>query len=70
MLRTYGAECYYRKIYLIVKFESQENIFPIEVLNEIRAIYGHVVRVALADNEQDVSRNIVNNEGVFQKGAS
>lgn len=33
-------------------------MFPVEVLNEIRAIYGHIVRAAMADNEEDVSRNI------------
>lgn len=42
----------------IVKFESQKNEFPVEVLNEIRAIYGHIVRAAMADNEEDVARNI------------
>lgn len=42
----------------IVKFESQKNEFPIEVLNEIRAIYGHIVRAAMAEDDEDVSRNI------------
>lgn len=43
----------------IVKFESHKNEFPVEVLNEIRAIYGHLVRAAIADNEEEVNRNIV-----------
>ena len=42
----------------VVQFESQKNEFPIEVLNEIRAIYGHIVRAAIAENDEDVSRNI------------
>ena len=42
----------------VVQFESQKNEFPSEVLNEIRAIYGHIVRAAIAENDEDVARNI------------
>lgn len=42
----------------IVKFESHKNEFPVEVLNEIRAIYGHLVRASIAENPEDVVRNI------------
>lgn len=42
----------------IVKFEAQKNEFPAEVLNEIRAIYGHIVRAAISENDEEVSRNI------------
>lgn len=41
-----------------MKFESQKNEFSIEVLNEIRAIYGHIVRAAMAEDDEDVSRSI------------
>ncbi len=42
----------------IVKFESHKSEFPAEVLNEIRAIYGHLVRAAISETQEDVSRNI------------
>lgn len=34
----------------IVQFEILKNEFPIEIQNEIRAIYGHLVRASIADN--------------------
>ncbi|MCD8026334.1 MAG: hypothetical protein LUF33_05265 [Clostridiales bacterium] len=43
---------------LIVEFESSKNIFPAEVLNEIRAMYGHLARASMSNNESDVSKNI------------
>lgn len=42
----------------IVQFEILKNEFPIEIQNEIRAIYGHLVRASIADNDADVQRNI------------
>lgn len=42
----------------IVQFEILKNEFPIEVQNEIRAIYGHLVRASIAKNENEVVRNI------------
>lgn len=42
----------------IVQFEILKNEFPIEIQNEIRAIYGHLVRASIADNDKDVERNI------------
>lgn len=42
----------------IVQFESCKNVFPVEVLNEIRAIYGHIVRAAMSDDKENAQRNI------------
>lgn len=42
----------------VVQFEILKNEFPIEIQNEIRAIYGHLVRASIADNDKDVERNI------------
>lgn len=42
----------------IVQFEILKNEFPVELQNEIRAIYGHLSRAALAENEDDVKRNV------------
>lgn len=42
----------------IVQFEILKNEFPIEIQNEIRAIYGHLVRASIAHNDEDVERNI------------
>ena len=42
----------------IVQFEILKNEFPIEVQNEIRAIYGHLVRASTAVNREDIERNI------------
>ena len=42
----------------IVQFEILRNEFPVELQNEIRAMYGHLSRAALAENEEDVQRNI------------
>ena len=45
-------------IRLLYNLSHRKNEFPAEVLNEIRAISGHIVRVAIAENDEDVSRNI------------
>lgn len=42
----------------IVRFEVSKGLFPIEVQNEIRAIYGHLVRAAMSENSEDVLKNI------------
>lgn len=42
----------------IVQFEILKNEFPVELQNEIRAIYGHLSRAALAEDEEDVRKNI------------
>lgn len=42
----------------IVQFEILKNEFPVELQNEIRAIYGHLSRAAIAENEEDAKRNI------------
>lgn len=42
----------------IVQFEVLKNEFPVELQNEIRAIYNHLVRASIAENEETVERNI------------
>lgn len=48
----------------IVRFETAKSEFPVEVQNEIRAIYGHLIRATMskdsdADSDEDVvARNI------------
>ena len=42
----------------IVQFEVLRNEFPIELQNEIRAIYGHLARASIAESEEEVSKNI------------
>lgn len=43
---------------LIVEYEVENNEFPIEILNEIRAIVGHIVRAAATKEEAEISENI------------
>lgn len=43
---------------LIVEYEVEKNEFPVEILNEIRAIVGHVVRAAATKDDAEVSENI------------
>lgn len=43
---------------LIVEYEVEKNEFPIEILNEIRAIIGHIVRATATKNEIEVLENI------------
>lgn len=42
----------------IVLFETQKNEFPIELQNEIRAMYGHLARAAIAETPDQAERNI------------
>ena len=42
----------------IVRFEVSKGEFPIEVQNEIRAIYGHLVRATMSTSSEQVHRNI------------
>lgn len=42
----------------IVQFEILRNEFPIELQNEIRAIYGHLARASIAESESEVSSNL------------
>lgn len=42
----------------IVRFEVSKGQFPIEVQNEIRAIYGHLVRATMSTSSDQVLRNI------------
>ena len=42
----------------IVRFEVSKGEFPAELQNEIRAIYGHLIRAAMADNAEQIMRNI------------
>lgn len=41
-----------------MRFEVSKGEFPIEVQNEIRAIYGHLVRATMATSSDQVLRNI------------
>ena len=42
----------------IIRFETVENEFPIEVQNEIRAIYGHLIRATMSTDETIITENI------------
>lgn len=42
----------------IVQFEVSKNQFPVEVQNEIRAIYGHLVRASMATTDTVAKQNI------------
>lgn len=42
----------------IVQFEILKNEFPIEVQNEIRSMYGHLCRAAIAEDKDTVKRNL------------
>lgn len=42
----------------IVRFEVSKGEFPVEVQNEIRAIYGHLVRAAMSESSEQILRNI------------
>lgn len=42
----------------IVQFEVSKNQFPVEVQNEIRAIYGHLVRASMAPDDTVAKQNI------------
>lgn len=42
----------------IVRFEVAEGEFPAEIQNEIRALYGHMVRAAMADSPELIQENI------------
>ena len=42
----------------IVQFEVLKNEFPIELQNEIRAIYGHLARASIAETPEVAERNI------------
>ena len=42
----------------IVQFEVSKNQFPVEVQNEIRAIYGHLVRASLATDDTVAKQNV------------
>jgi len=42
----------------IVLFEAQRNEFPLELQNEIRAMYGHLARAAIAETPEQAERNI------------
>lgn len=43
---------------LIVQFEITKNEFPVEIQNEIRAMYGHMVRAAMAETSDVAKKNI------------
>lgn len=43
----------------IVQFEILKNEFPIELQNEIRAMYGHLARAAIATTPEEAERNLL-----------
>ena len=43
---------------LIIQFEITKNEFPVEVQNEIRAMYGHMIRAAMAETPEVAKSNI------------
>lgn len=47
----------------IVRFEVESREFPAEILNEIRAVYGHIARVAMSETDEQVCRNIEKMKG-------
>lgn len=42
----------------IIQFEVVKNEFPIELQNEIRAIYGHLARASIAETPEQAARNV------------
>ena len=42
----------------VVRFEVSSGEFPAEVQNEIRAIYGHLIRASMAESPEKVRSNI------------
>lgn len=42
----------------VVEFEVEKGEFPIEIQNEIRAIYGHLCKAASAGNSGDAQENV------------
>lgn len=42
----------------IVRFEVTKGEFPVEIQNEIRAIYGHLARASMAETPEQVRSNI------------
>ena len=42
----------------VIRFEIENAEFPIEVQNEIRAMFNHMARAALADDDEQIKRNI------------
>lgn len=42
----------------IVQFETEKGEFPIELQNEIRSIYGHLCKAALADTPEIAAENV------------
>lgn len=43
---------------LIVQFEITKNEFPVEIQNEVRAMYGHLARAAIAENSETAKTNV------------
>lgn len=42
----------------LVEYEVELSCFPVEVLNEIRAIYAHLYRASVSDDDKDIGGNI------------
>lgn len=42
----------------MVRFETAKTEFPIEIQNEIRAIYGHLARAAMSKDKEHAAKNI------------
>ena len=44
----------------IIEYEVEKNEFPVEILNEIRAIYSHLFRASISSTEDDIEKNVDN----------
>lgn len=52
----------------IVRFETAKGVFPIEVQNEIRAMYGHLIRACM-DNDPEAEKKNINKMYAHSKRA-
>ena len=43
---------------LIIEYEVEKTEFPVEILNEIRAIVSHLVRASVSSDDSEVHENI------------
>jgi hypothetical protein len=51
----------------IVQYETLSNKFPIEILNEIRAVFTHLSKYNLSDNDSMRGRNLSKAEGHIKR---
>jgi len=51
----------------IVRYEVLSNEFPLEILNEIRAVFTHLAKYYLADDPEIKAKNVSKTEGHIQR---